>query len=232
MKFQSNGLVVLGMLALLFMAFAPNAHATIELTLDDGQGHTAHIIEGQAGDTCGLAGCLMNSQVNFGIWKIDASTILTNHPGNPVVMDLGGSATANKSKAGGTLTITVTDTDFSPQSSAFDFLATANLPLASISTNNKAWGGANNTAFSPANLIGSAALTTLINTASIHQNYLSQSPYSVTLQVAITVGKNGGTMSFDNSLTATSVPEPAVVTMLGGLLLCTVSAIRRKARRA
>jgi hypothetical protein len=39
-------------------------------------------------------------------------------------------------------------------------------------------------------------------------------------------------MSFDNSLTATSVPEPAVVTMLGGLLLCTVSAIRRKARRA
>jgi hypothetical protein len=55
-------------------------------------------------------------------------------------------------------------------------------------------------------------------------------PYALTEQATITFGKKAGQASFNYSVDA--IPEPTGVVLLGGVLLATVSAIRRKARRA
>ena len=65
-------------------------------------------------------------------------------------------------------------------------------------------------------------------------NITSGSPYAMTSLVFVNVTALGtGTIQINANLDAVStVPEPMSITLLGGVLLCTVGAIRRKARRA
>jgi hypothetical protein len=232
MKFGTKTIAMFAALAAMFLLAAPNAHATIELTLDDGAGHTALIIEGGAGDSCGVAGCLTNTTVNLGIWTITSSIVFTNHPGNPTVMDLGVTATSKKSKSGGSLTVTATDTFFSPASTVFTYAVGGTTGPIAAGFTHHAYGGNSNTPFDTSHLIGTFSSGSGASNTVITQNYSTVNPYSVTLQQIFTVGANGGTLSTDDNLSVASVPEPAVVTMLGGVLLCTIGAIRRRARRA
>jgi hypothetical protein len=62
----------------------------------------------------------------------------------------------------------------------------------------------------------------------------SQSPYAVSIKSVFSgaTGSGNSLGSYNAQLNTTPVPEPAVVTLLGGVMLLTVGAIRRKSRRA
>jgi len=59
--------------------------------------------------------------------------------------------------------------------------------------------------------------------------------FSIRTGVAATPAKNGAfteTGSFSTDFSNTAVPEPVSITLLGGVLLCSISALRRKLRKA
>jgi hypothetical protein len=239
--------MALGLAAGLAMLTAPNAHAIVELKLSDGLGHSVDILDGGLGDSfnnngAGVQDGVVQFNGSLGLWKINTSTAFS---GGVPILDLvsanrtcgsGGGAAACPSgfSGAGTLTILASDSGFTPASNGFTFDVggTTTTPGTLIF---KAFGGTSNNKFDmTGNQIGS---TLTFTTASYHQTIattspVSVSPYSLTLFASIDYGRGKGAASFDSSLTANPVPEPAVVTMLGGVLLLTVGAIRRKASRA
>jgi hypothetical protein len=94
-----------------------------------------------------------------------------------------------------------------------------------------AYGGNSNTSFDTSRKIGSTlnfgTTSPFSGTTSGLGNTVN--PYSLTIVGSLT-GVTAGAASFNAAINA--VPEPASVTLLGGVLLLTARAIRRKMRRA
>lgn len=186
--------------------FAGPSPATMMLTLNDGSGHTATIVDGGAGDLNGAeAGILWMGSLGTWMGQIDLTGIIggaSNSPGDSVaVLDLG--ALNLRSRGSGALTITLTDTFTSP----------TGLGLGAITQ----VGGVSS---------GNVSFNSLLNGTSVSSFGFNQGAFSGTnstgvpditggftlTQIATITHQGRGSTSFD---IVTTVPEPATLGLLG-----------------
>jgi len=224
---------VLG-LGFLSLVLTQQAHATIELKLTNGLA-TVDVKDGDALDSCPAANCVTYNGA-VGNWTINVSTGTSNAPGGFLpILDLN---TLNTAGAGaGALNIETSQKGYTPASSGF-VLGIGGTITRGGTVSTSLYGATTNTIFDYSHLlIGPLTYTRPLNFSNPTFNVtgssngpVSANPYALTMLTTIDFGSNPGSTSFDASVDP--VPEPAVVTMLGGILLCTVGAIRRRARRA
>jgi hypothetical protein len=242
MKQKLNGFLAIAAAGVLSLVLAPQANATVEIRLSDGT-NTITVQDGQTGqfaDSCAAANCVTFNG-SIGVWDINVSTGHAVFGGSPS-LDLH-TLNSTTSKSAPTLTIWTTATDYTPSASAGDLFGGGSLNANGTYTF-AAFIGNTNAAFDTSNQIGPTEtfvsgkkgigfsmddFTSPITTAS---------PYSVTIRstlvFAVPAGPGSVTSqaSSDAEFDLTPVPEPAVVSLLGGMMLFTVGAIRRRARRA
>jgi hypothetical protein len=209
------------------LAFVPNASATLQLSLSSGA-TTIVITDGGAGDFNPATG-----QVTFigsiGNWFLNVTTGTTGV--NPII-DLSSADSVLGSGAGAnSLVIKFSATDLSgPQLGGFTSNIGGTLP--STGTNSLTYQGYvdnSNTLFGTTTQIGS--LLSFSPTGGFNgsttgaSGVISASLFSATEVVTIQQSANGQT-SFNANID--TVPEPAGVLLLGGVLLLTTGAVRRK----
>lgn len=214
-------LALAGMVA--FMS-AP-AYATVTITLTNGAS-TVTLADGAAGDSCGAANCVTFNGA-LGNYIVNVSTGISNNGLNPY-LDLASVNLALGANAG-LLTITTSQTGYTATAPQFNFQVGGTSSLGG-SSSFSAYGGNSNTLFDTSHQIGSTlTFPGSPYSGSITGGGNTVNPYSLTL-VATLNGVTAGAASFDAAINA--VPEPASVALLGGVLLFTAGAIRRKMRRA
>ena len=239
MRFNGFALA-LALTGFLFLASAPPAQAVFELVLADGAGNsiTLNSITGctAVGATSGCGGGVIGggfaTYVGFiGTFVLNVTTG-TSKPITilPTLMDLN-SINIQANPAGGGMVITWSDTGWFavPQ---FQMTAAADLtaPPGSSITYDAYYDAAN----------AVSATTTLIGTLGpfapgAFLGTLSSGvappgpPYSLTQKLTY-VFTGSGISSGDYELVA--IPEPATVALLGGVLLLTCGALRRRLRRS
>jgi hypothetical protein len=206
----------------------------VELNLINGVNNLT-ITDGSLLDQCPQANCVTFAGT-FGNWTVVASTGITNNA--PPFLDLSSSNFTVQSNPGA-LIVQTSANGYNPGATGFSFGAGGTLSLGTTYTFS-AFLGNGNVLLDESNQLGSNLVFT--GTApgqSFGGNIagsispISNSPYSLTLRSVLTgvTGISNSQTSYNASLNMSTVPEPAVVTLLGGILLCTVGAIRRKARR-
>lgn len=189
------------------MAFlAGPSHATMILTLNDGAGHTATIVDGGAGDMNGAdPGILWMGSLGTWIGNIKLDGFiggLSNSPGDSVaVLDLGALNLTSRSRGG--ITITLTDTFTSPTGSGLS----ATTLVGGVSSGNVSFNSLlNGTSVSNFNFNRGAFSGT-------NSTGLPDITGGFTLTQIATISHQGrGTTSFD---IVTEVPEPATLGLLG-----------------
>jgi hypothetical protein len=220
-------------LALLLCAPLANAALTINFKIDAGP----VTLCGSGADT-GPVTC------NINVSGVSASvvTAVSNSPGSPSVSELLGDTVQVTSTANHTLTIWFTAQDFT--------LPTGNLMFQSGLVTNATLGNggggttglqscvddANGTA--PALGCSGGSLTnanqTIVGTGSASQTIVGSanatSPYS--LEQALTFTLHNGTDLNTTTTTSLALPEPASLTLFGGLALLAGWTVRRRAKRA
>jgi hypothetical protein len=204
---------------------APHASATAELTLNDGQGHTASVVASSCGGTCVTA--TFNGAL--GDWNINVTTG-TAAPGQTPMIDLNSIDSHNASGTASTLTIEWSNDTFSPATPGFQLnvggvVGTGGTVTATL------YGGTSDTLFDLSNKIGTTLSfsnppAAFSGSENAFLKTLSVSPYALTEVATITFGRAYGLASFD--FTADAIPEPASVLLLGGVILLAVSFIRWK----
>jgi len=231
MKMRGNGLALLALFGLLLMASAPNAFAVVELKLTNGS-TTIDVLDGSALDSCAAADCVTYNG-SVGNWNINVDTGLVSSDPNSLDLSYSGkSAIANA----GALMVVVSENGFTPQTTGFTFDVGGTSSLRSGgSILFQAFGGNSNTKFDMSNPVAPS----MTFTGSPYSNTtvgsgLTTSPYSITIKQTVTCRDCRGLETGDATLTANAspVPEPAAVILLGSMLLLSMGAIRRKARRA
>ena len=215
--------MLLGMLA--FVA-TPQAYATAELQLTSGATNVI-VSDNGSGDLDPTVGQIIFSGA-VGDWNINLTTGLSHGPGL-AAMDLG--STDATSTGPSTLIIEFSDTGFTVGAPGFEVRATGHITNSGSGTATiDSWFDNSNVLFGQ----GGSIATLGPFSPSYDATGSSAGPgvplYSLTEQITLTSGTGGVEWSTDTTLSA--VPEPASVALLGGVLLFTVSAIRRKARRA
>jgi len=220
MKFKGlMGLAAAGVLALVC---TPQANATVQIKLTNGAS-TVTIVDGGAGDVCAAANCVTFSGT-LGNYVVNISTGLANNF-NPF-LDLN---SVNLAVAGnaGLLTIEASADGYSVGAPQFNLQVGGTSGLGGATTF-AAYGGTNNTLFNKTHQIGSTLVfapgVTPYSGVSTGGGS-TVNPYSLTL-VATLNGLTAGAASFNAAIDA--VPEPVSVSLLGGVLLLSATALRRK----
>jgi hypothetical protein len=228
MKARIKAFAVIAMVGILALVCAPQAKATVEVTLTNGAS-TVTVVDGGAGDSCAAVNCVTFNGA-LGNYIINVSTGIANNGVNPF-LDLNSVNVTNTANAG-LLTIATTQTGYTANAPQFSFGVGGTSTLGG-NVSFAAYGGTNNTAFSTAHQIGSTLNFGTVSpfSGSTTGGGNTVNPYSLTI-VASLNGVNGpGTAaSFNASINA--VPEPVSVSLLGGVLLLTATAIRKKLNRA
>ena len=232
MKTGFQGLTVLAVAGVLALVCAPQANATVEITLTNGASSIT-VVDGSAQDSCAAANCVTYNG-SIGNYVISVSTGLSNNAGVNPFLDLNSvnmvfpPSLGGPSGPAGVLTIATSNTGFTTQATQFSFSVGGTSSLGG-GTSFAAYGGNSNTIFDTSHQIGSTLSfpSTPFSGATIGTGN-TMSTYSLTLVASIN-GLNSGAASFDAAIDA--VPEPVSVSLLGGVLLFTASAIRRKLRR-
>jgi hypothetical protein len=231
-----NRFYILATLAVV-LVFSPTASATLQLTLSSGGttltlndctlGSAAACILGGFTDVNGAAG-----QITYigsvGNWSLNVSTGTVGT--NPLI-DLNSVNTLGGTSGTGAnaLTVMFSGTNFT---GAGPFTSSVGGTLAAgHSLTYQGYVNANNTLNGTTTPIGS--LLSFSNPPANFSGSVSGGSatglFSLT-QVVVLSGTASGTSSFDASIDA--VPEPVSVSLLGGVLLLTATALRRKLRRA
>jgi hypothetical protein len=232
MKLRWNGFAVVALLAMLVSIGAPAAYATAELKITDGT-NTIDIKDGDATGTCSgaVTGCAdANGATNvvtflgtIGTWTLNVSTGSSHGASAGTNLDLN---TTNSTTAASTLTILFSDNGFPDGGGSFTVGGTFQAPAGSSVAFSEFEGAA---LFDTAAADQLGTTLTFTNSPFAGTNGGPGTGGALTEQAVLTMTGEGST-SFDAALSP--VPEPASVALLGGVLLATVSAIRRKARRA
>jgi hypothetical protein len=204
----------------------PQALATPELILNDGNGHTATVVASSCGASCEVA----SFNGTLGDWNINVTTG-TSAPGQSPEMDLNSINHHNLSATASTLTIEWSDDAFTPATTGFELNIGGTIGAHGTVTA-ALYGGTSDTMFDLSNQIGTTMSFTNppINFSGSQTAYLSGlsvSPYALTEVATVSFGRAAGQASFDYSVD--TVPEPAAVLLLGTVMLLTVSVVRRKA---
>jgi hypothetical protein len=241
MKQKLNGFLAIAAAGVLSLVLVPQANATVELQLSDGT-NTVTVVDGGVLDGCSAANCVTFNGV-LGAWSINAST------GNAAFglapsLDL---STLNKTTVNNApmLTILTTATNYTPSAIAAEYFGGGTVNKGGTYTF-QSFIGNTNAAFDMSNQIGptevwsaptgkNAKSSISFNFDDLSSPIVTSNLYSVTIRSTLVFASGfTGQASSDTTLdlTPTPVPEPAVVSLLGGMLLFTVGAIRRRARRA
>src|SRR5207302_3862863 len=110
---RRNGLTAIAVLGCVTLFCAPGAFATAELKLDDGLGNSVDIKDGDLLDSCLASNCVTFNGV-LGDWNINVSTGTDKNASAPASMDLNSVNHHNASVNASTMTITLSDTGFTP----------------------------------------------------------------------------------------------------------------------
>jgi hypothetical protein len=213
---------ILAPVAMMLAAFAPSASANLQLTLSSG-GTTVFVNDGGVGDVNAAVG-----QITFigalGNWNLN---VTTGTVGTNPLIDLNSVDTLNGAGTGvNALTLTFSATNYSVGSPS-TFTSQIGGTLANgHSLTYQGYVNSNNALNGKTTPIGSL-LTGFGSTAG--GSIAANTSFSLT-EVAVLSGTQAGTSSIDAAIDA--VPEPATVSLLGGVLLATFGALRRKTRRA
>ena len=225
----SKLVVSLGMGAT-FFGVTPNAFATAELFLSDGNGHTATISAVSCGGGCQTA----TFDGSLGDWNLNITTG-TASPAESPVIDLNSIDHHNSSATASTLTLEWSDNGFAPAAQGFE-LNIGGTVGAHGTVTAALYGGTTDTEFDLSNQIGTTMSfsnppTSFSGEEAAFLSGLSATPYALTEVATITFGEFAGQASFDFSAD-NDIPEPAAVLLLGTAMLVTATIIRRKKRAA
>ena len=240
-------------LAIALCSFAPNAHATMGLMLFDNLGNCVEVTNpGAAATGCPGAsntsgsGVITSSSITpngkvtvdatLGVWTVNVSTGLTKPilgTANVPRMDLN---TTDTSSGAGVLTIWWGDTDFLyvPGTALATSGGTTTDATSGVKYNtftdstNALFGKANpmtSQTFPPYNACFAG---TCFFGAQSQGGAVTTSPYSMLQEITFTTT---GATQLSGDFHLNIVPEPASVALLGGVLLFTATAIRRRFKR-
>jgi len=234
-------LTVSAALLCLFTMSSTNANASFFAAICDdlacAGGNDFIVQDNSAADTNPTIGVINFSQVAFGFTVLVNTSQSKPILGNPAapVLDLTFTATTSDSTSH-TVNLFASDTDFvDPTLFPMNFamrIGGTNTP-ASGSVTARAWGGTNNTNF-PANFSAANLISTIGPlTADPYSGMTTGSFLPTVTPFALTIGTQitrsiAGTTTGDQNFSATPVPEPASVALLGGIMLFSVGVIRRR----
>jgi len=206
--------------------------AVVELQLTNGS-TTLTIVDGSLQDTCPSTDCVTFNG-GIGNWSINIDTGISDI--NPNFLDLSynsGTTSGNP----GTLTIAASDNNFTPTAGGFTFDVGGTDSLIGGSVMFQAYASSSNNKFDTSGSVVAPSMTfgTGAYSNTTVGSGLTTGPYSMTIVETVTcttcsTGRKT-VQTGDASLTANPVPEPAAVTLLGGLLLLVGGAIRRRTLR-
>jgi len=220
------------MTILLAAAFAPLAQADIEIT---------YSVDGGAAVTCGPAANGPISCSGLPSTPLNISTLsgFTNAPGTPSLSELTSATVAitNSTSATHTVVINVMSDTYTAPTAPATLLSHIGGTVAVGSANDalsfkSCVGGNNLTGCSGATFSSGTGAPSITGTGSFQSDQTGtvaslSSPYSIDEMITLTLGA-GASVNFSASSTLTSVPEPASVFLLGGVLLGLAKVIRRK----
>jgi len=234
-------LTVCAALLCLFTMSSTNANASFFAAICDdlacSGGNDFIVQDNVAPDTLPQLGAINFSVVAFGF-----NLVVNTSQSKPVIgsavnpqLDLTFSATTADAVSH-TVFLFASDTDFTRVGAFPDnfimTLAATNSGGSGTETA-RAWGGTNNLNF-PNNFSGANLLSTIgplsggaISGSSAGSFLAAVSPFALTIGVQIN-RTTAGTTTGDQNFTATPVPEPASVALLGGIMLFSVGVIRRR----
>lgn len=243
-------LAIAGLVALLGV---PKANATIEVRIINVVGGVAVGDTGwTAGTGNGIDSAIFTGTVgNYTVTSDIAVSHLTSNP----LLDMAYSATSQANPNPGTIIIEAMANGYNEPigSSAFEFVDNGNSGFASGTFTDRAWGGNSNNicpggpsacwngTTNPAPS-GTPTVLALIapgvsvpspNVWNVDQfgGAVTTNPFALGIAVTLTNPTGLSTMSGDAKINST-VPEPASVALLGGVLLLVGTKLRRRARRA
>ena len=208
---------------------AQPAQAALELTLS-APGGSADITDQGAGDICFFAlNCIttIDAPLAGTGWIINITSGADKDIAAPALMDLNSFNIAFPSA--GTLTILLSDDGFTPAAKLFGFRGSGTTTGGTISFS----AYEDTTKFGLTNQIGTTQnVTTFGDFAfSTGSAIATGNPYSLTEVVTVSFGEGGGIVGFDAAVNP--VPEPgSIALMLGGILVLTGAALRRKFSRS
>lgn len=194
------------------LAWACSAGATPTLTLNDGLGHTVTVSDGSLHDSNPETGAV-TWLGSLGAWKLNVTTGVSKPviggAGEPELDLVSVDAT---SKAGGSLTITLTDTGF-----MHDGVAKASIGGTSA-------GGVTFTTWADSTQLTSQTFGKGAFSGASYGNVTAEVPYSLSEQVVLTQ-RGAGVSSFDANL---RVPDGGATAGLLGFGLVAIEGLRRR----
>ena len=219
--------VVLTALALLVAAYAPSAFATAELKLSAGAS-SVDVLDGSALDSNPAAG-VVTFIGSVGNWTVNVSTGVE---GSTPLLDLNSVDSTSGHPQLNPIVISFSD-DGLTLSSSLAFAAGGTVTTAGTPTVTfQAFTGTSK--FDTSNQVGS---TLTFHTAGYSGSTSGSSGGNSSATIVATIDLGSSTAfgggSFDSSLdTIGGTPEPASISMLGGVLLILGGALRRKIKKA
>ena len=224
MKLRISGVAIMALFAALLIAVVP-AHATAELRLDDGNGHTVDILDGGVGDLCPIANCV-TFLGEVGGWDVNVTTGTDKNKSAPNLMHLGSLDHTGGIASGSTiLTITWSDNGIFPASHGFTGRFTPSISGAH-GTATYAMYEDDTAKFALTNQIGTTL--TFHADGSGHTSGFMNAPAGYALTQVVTLTFNGGVGNMGFDATIDPVPEPAGIVFLGTVLLGVTTLIRKK----
>jgi hypothetical protein len=207
------------------LALTTSANAAVILTLNDGVGNVISVTDGGVGDATAAAGAVTWTG-SLGVWFINVSTgISSSGQAAAPFLDLN---SVNRSSGAGSLTISLTDTGFTPTNGSVALISGIGGTIASGgSVLARSWINTSNTGgvFSGPNANPGTFTAAAFSGSATSNSVALSGPYAMTQQVVITHTAAGVT-SFD--FNTTTVPEPTTLWSAAiGLGLCAFARFRK-----